>query len=393
MQAIDQEWHRLPSGSDFMRTVIHLAFVLAMLSGTRFASAQDFAVLYSFSGGGDAQLPLGSVLAVNGDLYGTTMWGGENFGTVFKLDKNGNETILHVFTGGADGQQPYAGLIVGMGGYGYGTTPWGGAHGGGTVYAMKRNGGKAILHSFNGATGANPMCLLVQDAAGNLYGTAGTVFKLNGHKLTVLHTFSGGDGLSPVAGLLLNSGYLYGTTVKGGTGGGGTIFKLKLDGSNFTTLYNFTGGADGGHPYSTLIRDAAGNLYGTTSQGGDLSCSVNSSVGCGAVFKIDARGEETVLYRFTGLDGAIPMAGLVADGKGGFYGTTQSGGDLNFGTIFEITADGQESVAHSFNFDDGAFPYAGLTKDTEGSFYGTTEYGGRGGCPGSGCGTVFRLTP
>jgi uncharacterized repeat protein (TIGR03803 family) len=185
------------------------------------------------------------------------------------------------------------------------------------------------------------------DAAGNLYGTTfgggsgaqGTVFKIDtSNHETVLYSFTGGtDGGSPTAGLIRDTaGNLYSTTAGGGSGDQGTVF--KLDTSNHeTVLYSFTGGSDGGSPQGSLVRDAAGNLYGTTSQGG-IGC---APAGCGTVFKIDPSNNETTLYSFTGgSDGALSMAGLIMDQAGNLYGTAYQGGSdcaaPGCGTVFEF---------------------------------------------------------
>jgi uncharacterized repeat protein (TIGR03803 family) len=198
------------------------------------------------------------------------------------------------------------------------------------------------------------------------------------------------DGANPSAGLIRDaSGNLYGTTVSGGTSvlGSGTVFKLDTDGVE-SVLYSFSGGADGGTPQAGLVRDAAGNLYGTTSFGGDLNC--NSTLGCGTVFKLDTHLEETVLHAFTGAnDGALLFESLVLHGDN-LYGTAAINGASGYGTVFKLTKSGRLNVLHSFNNLDGAFPQAALLRDREGTLYGTTASGGNLNCN---CGTVFKLTP
>src|SRR5438874_100705 len=145
----------------------------------------------------------------------------------------------------------------------------------------------------------------------------------------------------------------------------------------FAVLYSFTGGADGSSPQAGLVRDKRGNLYGTTAQGGS---SANCFLGCGVVFKLDTWGNETVLHTFTNTpDGALPQAGLVRDRAGNLYGTTAFGGSFNRGSVFKLDTTGNETVLHSFTgVLDGAFPQAGLVMDKAGNFYGTT------GGPGAG---------
>jgi uncharacterized repeat protein (TIGR03803 family) len=210
------------------------------------------------------------------------------------------------------------------------------------------------LYSFTGGSGGAPQAGLVLDTAGNLYGTTyagggscgcGTVFKLTpAGNLQVLHRFTyWPDGALPTAPLIRDAaGNLYGTAALGGDhnfcqGNCGTVF--KVDAANkFTVLYSFTGPPDGALPsYGGLIRDADGNFYGMTELGGDTSC--DNGLGCGTVFKLDASNHETVLYRFTatGAEGNTPVGGLIRDAAGNLYGTTYAGGAHRSGTIFKIT--------------------------------------------------------
>lgn len=267
-------------------------------------------VLHSFtnleSGG---WLPVaGLLMDAEGNLYGTTSASRLEYGSVFKLHRSGKEAALHTFTGGADGATPYATLIQDSEGNLYGTTAYGGIihgySGNGVVFKLDASGTETVLHSFTGgADGGNPLAGLIQDAAGNLYGTTvsggaaqapsgyGVVFKidLTGAE-TVLHTFTGGaDGAYPVGDLTLDSeGNLYGTAEQGGIGQGelgyGVVFKLDTT-STETVLYAFTGGADGGEPRSVLLRDSAGNLDGTAAIGGIVNGPAYP-YGCGVVFKI-----------------------------------------------------------------------------------------------------------
>ncbi len=212
----------------------------------------------------------------------------------------------------------------------------------------------------------------------------------------VLYAFTGSpDGAFPYAGLVLDAaGNLYGTTYQGGTGnctnngvtGCGVVFKLDSSGTE-TVLYNFTSQSDGGYPFAALLLDKTGNLYGTAELAGDLTC--DPPVGCGTVFEIDASGKETTLYSFQGgpADGALPKAGLIRDAAGSLYGTTSEGGYLGngcavsggCGAVFKLDAAGRESLLHSFkgnSIGDGAHPAASLTQGDDGSLYGTTADGG-----------------
>jgi uncharacterized repeat protein (TIGR03803 family) len=268
-------------------------------------------VLYTFTGLYDGAFPYaGLIMDAGGSLYGTTSSGGfpPYTGLVFKLDKSGHETVLYYFLNRGDGDYPLAGVIMDANGNLYGTTYYGGASGAGTVFKLDTTGTETVLYSFTGgADGSNPVAGVIMDTEGNLYGTTefggtspncgslgcGVVFKLdtNNNKETVLHTFGNGkgEGANPTAGLVLDAkGNLYGTTEYGGGGSNGAGMVFKLDTANKETkLEVFTGGKDGGFPYAGLIRDKAGNLYGTGQFGGNLTdCTNNISNGCGVVFKI-----------------------------------------------------------------------------------------------------------
>jgi uncharacterized repeat protein (TIGR03803 family) len=381
------------------------------------AHAQTLTVLYSFSGGEDGGNPFADlVMDRDGNLYGTTASGGfSGFGTVFKVDNSGNETVLHSFSG-VDGAVPLAGLVLDREGNLYGTTAFGGSSfidnladsGNGTVFKVDSQGNETVLHSFmNVPDGEEPSAGLIMDRDGNLYGTAagggssgdGTVFKVDGYgNETVLFSFSGVDGANPLAGLVLDrDGNLYGTTAGGGSSTLGTVFKLGTDGKE-TVLYNFLNTPDGAAPRAGLVRSKEGNLYGTTTIGG--------SSGFGTVFRVDSFGRERVLHSFSGVDGAVPFAGLVMDRDGNVFGTTTFGGSLfvadvfnGYGIVFTVDTLHQdrnepellrprarESVVHSFSPPDGGSPEAGLIMDREGNLYGTTAFFGA-----FDSGTVFKL--
>ncbi len=263
-----------------------------------------------------------------------------------------------------------------------------------------------VLHEFGfGPDGAIPYSGLIRDAKGNLYGTTtiggsssacpygcGTVFKVDATGAeTILHSFGKGkDGVSPYGGVIRDAkGNLYGTTQKGGSHGAGTVFKITASGKE-SVLYNFTGGSDGGFPYAGLMRDSAGNLYGTTFLGG--SC--GAYYGCGTVFEVDSTNKETVLYSFSGgaNDGAFPYAGVIRDSKGNFYGTTFGGGDYHCeptgcGTVFKLSPLGKEKFVYIFQVTDAFSPYGGLVRDKSGNLYGSTQFGF------GTYGTIFKLSP
>jgi uncharacterized repeat protein (TIGR03803 family) len=384
--------------------VAAIVFVLGFVA-TRSAQAQTFTILYTFMSTADGEQPDAPLIQdAAGNLYGTTQYGGTKggFGTVFKLDTTGKEHVLLSFAGTPDAEDPYSGLTPDKAGNFYGTTLYGGTQGGfGTVFKLDPGGKGTILHSFAGTPdGEDPRSVLVRDASGNLYGTTqyggtnggyGTVFKLDAKgKVTLLHSFSGTpDGEDPYAGLLRDkAGNFYGTTMFGGTGGGfGTVFKLDAKGK-VTLLHSFAGTPDGVNPLSGLLRDGVGNLYGTTKYGG-------TNGGFGTVFKLSSKGNVTLLHSFAGTpDGENPYSRLIRDAAGNLYGTTFYGGTSGYGTVFKLDPAGKLTILHSFNDSpDGAHPIAGLILDKAGNLYGTTSDGGDLNCGFSGCGTVFKVTP
>jgi uncharacterized repeat protein (TIGR03803 family) len=384
------------------------AFVVTLAAGVlapQSAQAQTETVLYSFKNRADGIYPsAGLIRDAAGNLYGTTYYGGAfGAGTVFKLSKHG-KTILYSFHGKADGALPSAGLLRDVLGNLYSTTQLGGdltcdkGLGCGTVFKLSAAGKETVLHSFADSTtdGGYPVAGLIRDAEGNFYGTTplggtsnvGTVFKLDTTgKETVLYSFtgSGPDGASPNAGVIRDAaGNLYGTTVGGGPQNAGTVFKLDAAG-NETVLYTFTGGnggTDGKYPIGGLVRDAAGNLYGTTEIGG--------IVNGGTIFKVDQTGTETVLYRFSTFgDACCPQSTMIRDAAGNLYGAA-GGGTSGAGTVFKYDTAGNETVLHTFGETqrDGQNPLGGLALDAAGHIYGTTQQGGA-----SGWGTVFEIVP
>jgi uncharacterized repeat protein (TIGR03803 family) len=308
-------------------------------------------VLYTFNSVGGCSPYAGLVRGAKGNLYGTTgACGAYGYGTVFEVTKNGAETVLYSFTGGGDGGQPIAGLVRDTVGNLYGTTNEGGALGCfglgcGTVFEVTPAGKETVLHAFTGgADGENPVAGLVRDAKGNLYGTTGqggalccgTLFEVTPSDTeTVLFNFNYADGSGPGPNRLVRAGgNFYGTTSAGGTSGNGTVFEVTSKGTE-RVLYSFTGAADGAAPYGGVIRDATGNLYGTTFQGAGLGC---NDYGCGTVFELTPAGQFKVLHTFTGGgDGGNPAAGLVKDMAGNLYGSTYGGGAYGYGTIFKLT--------------------------------------------------------
>jgi uncharacterized repeat protein (TIGR03803 family) len=373
--------------------MLAIALVSAVIAPD-LAQAQTFTVLHEFTGKPDGGTPVRGNLVRDaaGNLYGTTRSGGGfNFGTVFKVDATGQESVLYSFTGLLDGASPGSGLVSDPAGNLYGTTDYGGTFDDGTVFKLDVTGQETVLYNFTGEEdGEYPYGTLVRDRAGNLYGTTynggasdyGTVFKVDpsGYE-TVLYSFRGKGGKSPYTGLARDpAGNLYGTAEAGGDFRKGTLVKITPSGK-FKLLYSFAGGSDGYDPKSTLIGDAEGNLYGTTYSGGASDV--------GTVFKLDATGKHTVLYTFSGgADGARPYGDLTRDAAGNLYGITRLGGSSNFGTVYKLDPAGTQTVLHNFSGPDGTYPHAGLIWDAAGNLYGTAFSGGA-----FDYGTVFKLTP
>jgi uncharacterized repeat protein (TIGR03803 family) len=314
------------------------------------SSSGQETVLHSFSGPDGAYPWAGLILDRQGNLFGTTPFGGRfGYGTVFEITSAGKYKLLYTFHA-TDGASPYGSLVQDAKGIFYGTTAYGGKFRYGTVFKLTRNGKHKVLYSFPG----------------------------------------GRDGASPYAGLVLDTkGSLYGTTTFGGASGNGTVFRVSAYGKE-EVLHSFKGSPDGSNPYAGVLRDVSGNLYGTTALGGVYDYGVYG----GTVFEITAAGGEKVLYSFCATtfcpDGAYPYSGLMQDSSGNLYGTTKSGGNSAPGVVFELTLSGTETVLYNFQREgaDGYYPYAGLVGDSDGNLYGTTLSGGT-----AGVGTVFEVSP
>ena len=346
-------------------------------------------VIYDFlpsTGGTPAGTPL---LNSAGDIYGVVETGGggslcagaaQGCGLVWQLSPGAGgsylESALQTFDDGSDGGIPFGNVIADSAGNLYGTTTSGGntsaclGFGCGVVYRLSPNGAggwtETVLYSFNDSSdGSVPFAGLAMDAAGNLYGTTlqgghfskictqgcGVVFELSpssGGSWTesVLHAFLGNpDGNDPVGGVVLDAaGNVWGNTSAGGSHGYGTVFELTPQAGAWkeTLLHSFTGGSDGDGPYSAVTLDGAGNVYGTTSAGGNLSACTTG--GCGVVFKlakVNGVWTETVLHAFTNVpDGGFPQAPLMLGGDGNLYGTALFGGVYGQGTVFELRLSG-----------------------------------------------------
>jgi hypothetical protein len=381
-------------------------------------------VLFSFTGANGGGPDGTLIFDSEGNLYGTTLESAptancpSGCGIVFKLtpsqDGAWTETILHEFTGGDDGVNPYSGVIFDSQGNLYGTTFFGGGtdctdtygdKGCGIVYMLSPTAGgdwkETILYRFKGGDdGSGPFAEVIFDSHGDLYGTTlnggnpkcvcGTVFKLapkpsGAWEKTILHVFAFGDneGQNPYGTLVFDKrGNLYGTTYSGGNYG--TVFQLapvEEDGWRFKLIHVFEGGLDGGDPYAGLILDAHGNLYGTTAF---------------TAFELRLNGDdtwtETVLYYFnSGI--VFPSAPLVFDKDGNLYGTCIYGGSADGGGVFKLTKSKsgtwKEEDVIDFSGSNGFAPYyAGLVLDSKDRLYGVTSAGGS-----TNHGVVFETTP
>ena len=279
-------------------------------------------------------LPLPS--GTNVALYGTAQYGGDSgCGTAFVLYPTGDGHVYSFVGPPTDGNMPQGGLARGPDQALYGTTYYGGVSNQGTIYRITTNGAETLLFSFRGTNGANPRGTLAGGSNGVFYGTTesggvsnmGTVFRYstNGQFTTLWHFTGQPDGRFPRAGLIFaRDGQLYGTTSSGGTSDNGLIFRTATNGAK-TNLYSFQWGPDGGAPYAPLMQGTDGALYGTTTYGGTF--------GNGVIYRLATNGQFTSLWSFTGgAEGGSTQAGLVQAGTW-FYGTTP----LNNGTIFRFT--------------------------------------------------------
>ncbi len=279
-----------------------------------------------------------------GNLYGATYYGGDNgLGSVFEIPAGAKGYKTLASFNQTNGAHPVLGVTLDSAGNLYGTTYYGGATNNGTIFEIAAGTNTITsLASFNGLNGARPLGDLIADSAGHLYATTngggvsynGTVFMFSpgSNAITPLGTFDELNAASPTAGLVSDSaGNLYGTAMTGGAHNAGIVFEIAAGTNRFTTLasFNFTNGQ---YP-NGLIIDHAGNLFGTTKSG--------TPGGVGSVFEI-AAGTNTIttLVSFNGSDGSTPYAGLVADSAGNLFGTTSQGGSNNYGTVFEITGSG-----------------------------------------------------
>jgi uncharacterized repeat protein (TIGR03803 family) len=411
----------------FALRVLCLLCLLTM----QFAYAQTYTVLHNFTGGNDGALPTsGLTLGSAGNLYGTaTEGGGSNVcrpgcGTVYQLKHAGSGWVLnslYVFHG-IDGAYPSGGVVFGPGGSLYGSTGGGGTgncnEGCGTVFKLKPpptqchsvvcNWRITTLYSFQGPPFASGGGDLLFDAAGNIYAAGaggqglcddfpgcGVIYQLSpvggGWSETILHDFSDGTyGRYPNSYLTFDTaGHIYGATLEGGPGAGGTVFMLTPAGNNspIQNLHSFAFNAEH-EPFGGVVLDSAGNVYGSTAAGG---------AGNGGVFfALTQAGDSwsyNVLYNFInpGMGDFGPWANLTMDAAGNFYGTTVREGVDGCGSVFKLTnANGSWTYTslHDFTCSDGAYPLSGVVMDSAGNLYGTASAGGS-----QNKGVVFEITP
>ncbi len=408
--------------SNSLRAAAYALITVLALFGMPFAHGQTFTVLHTFTGGAAGSNPTGRLTTDSGgNLYGTAT------NITYKLSRRDGWTLipLRTYTGGPDGYNPWGGVIFGPDGRLYGST-WLGGFGGtncaggcGVLFALTPDAAaprsvlspwnETVIYAFLGTPndGQNPgFGNLLFDGTDIAYGTTefggpsynGTIFKLTRSggtwRETVLHDFLGSDGALPLYTPVLDAaGNLYGTTDLGGTNEWGTVWELSPSGGGYTltVLHNFIGPGDGAGPVG-LIRDAAGNLYGTT-QG-------NGQEGGGNIFELTyANGawNFNVLYSFYGAPYEGPSALLTMDSARNLYGTTTGTGSYGYGVVFELSPSGNGwtyTQLHEFTGRaDGGEPRSQLVLDSSGNIYGTAYLGGDvSTCNGNGCGVVWEIT-
>ena len=363
----------------------------------------NFTTLYTFTGGADGSSPNGGLIEDSaGLLYGTAYSGGvDKYGTIFSYNTtSGALTPLYAFTDKSDGAQPRDKLVPQPNGtLVYGATQYGGSANAGTVYELNTaNNQLTTLYAFlDGADGANPLGDLQLDSSGNLDGAVpvggaynlGAVFQVNPNTETeaLLYSFPGGKNGSTPGRITQNAaGLIYGTTAAGGGAkDGGTIYSLNPATGKKTILYTFQSGADGSSPNGGLALDGAGNLYGSTRQGGADKD--------GTLFELNPSTKQfTTLYVFTGAnDGSVPLGGLVLSSQGTIWGVTEKvNGKAGTGSLFSFdTTTNTFTTQHDFTGGkDGGTPNNFLLIGSDGAIYGTTQIGGS-----NGFGTIYEYGP
>jgi uncharacterized repeat protein (TIGR03803 family) len=378
------------AGPGFLRRAAGPVLAAALLAAVP-AHAVEFSVLHHFDGKRGATPVGGLAIDSAGNVYGTASEGGKfSAGTLFKLSSAGF-TTLHQFRGGSDGATPYGSLTVDAGGTLYGTTSAGGLPGAGTVFTLDSTGRYRVLLALDGgAQGRDIRAGVFKDADGALYGAAmsggdpvadfGTIFRIDPvtTTLTTIHTFLGDDGAWPMATLILANGQLR------GTGFGGTLFSVGLDGSNYARIGQAL--TVNGEFVAGQTADASGNFWGAAMTG--------TAADEGDLYRIDPTGSASWVYGFSDESnhtGRNPTGTLLLGTNGLLYGTTRLGGagSCRCGTVFSYDpATGVRTTLHEFTGADGREPWAGVVQDATGMLYGVAISGGK-----HGLGTVFRIQP
>ncbi|PSR51947.1 hypothetical protein AHMF7605_28985 [Adhaeribacter arboris] len=343
----------------------------------------------------DGAVPYGSlVLADDGNFYGMTFKGGAfYYGTIFRISPTGTFAVRRHLNFNTDGGYPAQNnLTIGTDGNFYGMTRQGGTSVYGTIFKMTPGGTFTVLKNFdNGKDGGSPRGSLTQHLDGNFYGITsfggnssyGTIFRMTPDgTFTVLKNLDVNTGGDSGSSLVFNrpDGNFYGTTLEGGAGGLGTIFKITPAGT-FSLLVQFPESGQGIQPFGSVIQAQDGNFYGMTRQGGVKDY--------GTVFKFCTNTLTTIQSFDAATTGSNPQGNLVQGPDGNFYGTTNNGGTYGFGTIFKISPSGTLTVLWNLDeTNDGAHPNGSLVWGADGNLYGTALFGGT-----NGYGTIFKITP
>lgn len=398
---------------DHVRAVAITAALGIALLASPSARSQTFSVVHSFTGGTDGGNPQsGLVLAPSGNFYGTTSSAGEfGAGTIYELTPAGTLTTLYNFTGAADGGTPTGSLML-LGSNLFGTASAGGAHGAGAVFEVSLAGKETVLYSFKGGTadGSAPGAALTRDGVGNLYSTTfsggtndnGTVFELIRPPVgsttwteKILYSFGPpDDGANPVSGVAFDrAGNIYGTTSVGGQYSYGNVYELVKSGTTYTEeiLHQFALLSDGGTPYAGItVNKSTGVLYGATTDGGQ-----GGQNGGGTIFemtKTNGTWNFTVLYSLPGWGISGSFRNLLLASTGTLYGTTHCDGTANDGTVFELTNSGgvwKYTLLYTFTGgSNGYYLFSNPILDRSGNIYGTTRFGGQ-----LGYGVLFKIVP
>ncbi len=369
----------------------------------------SIATLASFSGS-NGLYPNGVTLDSHGNLFGTTSSGGVfGDGTIFEVVQGSASISTLASFDSTNGADPLSGLTIDSSGDLFGTTTKGGAFAVGTIFELA-HGSSTIttLASFSISTGTDPSGL-VEDGSGNLFGTTatgggsgggsggggiisggdggvsapgggnGAIFELpqGGSSINTLATFNGSNGADPNGVIRDASGNLFGTTQEGGVNGGGTVFELIQGSASVSVLASFNG-TDGEDPITSPILTSTGTLVGTTQAGG--------AYGDGILFSLpQGNSSLNTLATFEGANGQAPSS-LTIDSNGNLYGTTEGGGADSEGTVFELPQGSSTlTILASFTGANGEVPND-LVRDGSGNLFGTTDAGGA-----SGDGTVFEI--